>query len=474
MLLRCRDAFSIRSHAPPRTQCYGCASCNFSSYGPASCDPSVSPLGCVNVNQVYLFALPPPPPSPPPPPAPPAPPAPPPAPPASPPPPPPAPVVWTYRGLWNDLVNGVRVMNLSANQPFNNNAVCFPNASQCLLPDPSAKPGTTGQQFTGSITVADCQAWGQANGLNIIGLEYHGEARHSKQACIHLRITTTNPGIHAPFSNQCYGCAGCNYTLQGPLLVNATTGLPANCADPLGCDNSLQVYSYPVQYTLLGSAVLPGVAPAAFNSLLFQTAVRDFLSAPLGVQSVQVSSIQWALAAAAPPPSGRRMLQTGAAGTAVTFVVTAMAISSSGMLQVAADPASVQILQTSFLTGGMTSLNGVVTFNLGLPPPPPSLPPPPSSPPLPPLPSPPLPSPPSPPSSPPPPHPPPSPPIDLPGTVTDTVPIGVVIGASAGGAFVLVFLLLCLCCRKQRKLMCGALCDKPFIPDECVVSPLFC
>ena len=57
-------------------------------------------------------------------------------------------------------------------------------------------------------SVASCQAWGAANGLNVVGIEYGGE---------------------------CYGCAGCNYAVDGK---NAT-----NCTVDIGCSTSLQIWT---------------------------------------------------------------------------------------------------------------------------------------------------------------------------------------------------------------------------------------
>ena len=169
-----------------------CASCNYKAQGAASSN-CTNPLGCNSANNIYIttaYLLTPPPPSPP-------------------------PSAWTYQGAlvaceprgvsiafdlhkgnFADGTNGLRVMPQSANQPAYG-AYCY-NALNainltCALPNPT--------------TVAACEAWGLANGLNIIGLQYGGE---------------------------CYGCLNCAYGGQG---LPGTT-----CTNPLGCIGVNQVY----------------------------------------------------------------------------------------------------------------------------------------------------------------------------------------------------------------------------------------
>ena len=123
--------------------------------------------------------------------------------------------VWTYQGTFVDLTGAVYVMPQSANQQRNNAYYYNANGSTSpALPNPAP-------------SVAACQAWGAANGLNVVGLEYGGE---------------------------CYGCAGCNYAVDGPVSPN--------CTAPLGCAYSLQVY------TLSAAAAVAAASPPPPTSLL--------------------------------------------------------------------------------------------------------------------------------------------------------------------------------------------------------------
>ena len=103
--------------------------------------------------------------------------------------------VWTYQGTFVDLTGGVYLMPQSANKQRNN--AYYYNAS-----------GSSSPALQYPATVASCQAWGAANGLNVIGLEYSGE---------------------------CYGCAGCNYAVDGVVSPN--------CTIDIGCSYNLQVYT---------------------------------------------------------------------------------------------------------------------------------------------------------------------------------------------------------------------------------------
>ena len=61
------------------------------------------------------------------------------------------------------------------------------------------------------LSVADCQAWGAANGLNVVGIEYIGE---------------------------CYGCYNCNYAVDGAVSPNCTAP-PGS----LGCSYNIKIYT---------------------------------------------------------------------------------------------------------------------------------------------------------------------------------------------------------------------------------------
>ena len=199
-------------------ECYGCAGCNYAVDGKVVANCTVD-LGCSYNLQIYTLSAvvaspPPPPPSPSLPPSPSPPSSPPPSPPPpsnsppkpSPPPspssaspPPPSPSLapaWTYQGNFVDLYGGVYVMPQSANQQRNNAYYYNANGSTSpALPNPAP-------------SVAACQAWGAANDLNVVGLEYGGE---------------------------CYGCAGCNYAKNGAVSPN--------CNVTLGCAYNLQIYT---------------------------------------------------------------------------------------------------------------------------------------------------------------------------------------------------------------------------------------
>ena len=153
-------------------QCYGCSGCNYSSQGvAAACGV---PNGCGWSNQVYVLQAaavsPPAPPSPSPsPPAPPRPPPapPPPPPPPAPPPPPLSPSGWNYRGSWADFTSSyyyARSLPLSPNQG-QYGATCYnpPSGGGCA-------------SFV-AFNLAQCEAWGAANGLNTVGMQNGGEAR---------------------------------------------------------------------------------------------------------------------------------------------------------------------------------------------------------------------------------------------------------------------------------------------------------
>lgn len=101
-----------------------------------------APLGCPNANSV--FALPSAPPG------------------VAPPTATPAAATWSFVGAFGDYAGTVRSIPYSANQG-SYGASCYPNAASCALPNPT--------------TVAACQAWAAANGLNIVGLQNNGEAR---------------------------------------------------------------------------------------------------------------------------------------------------------------------------------------------------------------------------------------------------------------------------------------------------------
>ena len=207
-------------------ECYGCAGCNYAVDGAVSPNCSVS-LGCAYNLQIYTLSAvasstppplsPSPPPSPSTPPSPPPKPSPPPSPPTppslpsplltppspllSPPPPSPPPSpslapVWTYQGTFVDLYGGVYLMPQPANTVRQStNLVYFGTYN-----------GSTAPAISGAASVLSCQAWGAANGLNVIGLEYGG---------------------------QCFGCAGCNYAAYGKSATN--------CTVDIGCAYNLQI-----------------------------------------------------------------------------------------------------------------------------------------------------------------------------------------------------------------------------------------
>ena len=87
------------------------------------------------------------------------------------------------------------VMPQSANTA-RNNAVYFGTYNNNTAP-----------AISGAASVASCQAWGAANGLNVI-VEYMG---------------------------QCFGCAGCNYAVDGAAT--------SNCTVDIGCSYTLQIYT---------------------------------------------------------------------------------------------------------------------------------------------------------------------------------------------------------------------------------------
>ena len=218
-------------------ECYGCSNCNYAVNGATSsnCTAPFNSLACGYSLEIFTLSAvtssPPPPPShsPPPspspraspPPSPSSPPSPPPSPlspptnppppfltPPSPPPisPPPSPPpsialapVWTYQGTFVDLSGGVYVMPQSANQQRNNAYYYNANGSTSpALPNPAP-------------SAAACQAWGAANGLNVVGLEYIGE---------------------------CYGCSNCNYAVNGAATSNCTAPL-----NSLACGYSLDIFT---------------------------------------------------------------------------------------------------------------------------------------------------------------------------------------------------------------------------------------
>ena len=190
-------------------ECYGCAGCNYAVDGAVSPNCNVT-LGCAYSLQIYNLSVvafsPPPPPSPSPPPCPSTPPSPPPkpSPPPSPPPPPsPSPSsslapVWMYQGTFVDLYGGVYLMPQSANTVRQStNLVYFGTYNNNTAP-----------AISGAANVSSCQAWGAANGLNVIGLEYGG---------------------------QCFGCASWNYAAYGKSATN--------CTVDIGCAYNLQIYT---------------------------------------------------------------------------------------------------------------------------------------------------------------------------------------------------------------------------------------
>ena len=80
--------------------------------------------------------------------------------------PPPTAAGWSYQGAFVDFTNGVRVLPYTANDAPG--AVCYPDANSCSL--------------AGNVGVAACEAWGLASGLNVIGVQYDGQASYVVQA----------------------------------------------------------------------------------------------------------------------------------------------------------------------------------------------------------------------------------------------------------------------------------------------------
>ena len=158
-----------------------------------------------------------------------------------------------------DLYAGVYVMPQSANQQRNNAHYYNTNGSTApALPYPA--------------TVASCQAWGAANGLNVVGLEYGGE---------------------------CYGCAGCNYAVDGAVS-------PA-CNVTLGCAYTLQIYS-------LASSQARGLALGDSSNVAAPASMAA--SSPASPASTQVSS-------AAPRSLWIALATVGAAAVAAAAVIGA-------------------------------------------------------------------------------------------------------------------------------------------------------
>ena len=121
----------------------------------------------------------------------------------------------------------------------------------------------TAPAISGAANVSSCQAWGAANGLTVVGLEYYG---------------------------QCFGCAGCNYAAYGK---NAT-----NCTVDIGCAYTLEIYTLAAPQTRglalvgNGSTTAAPASPAGSSpaSTLVSSAPRSLWIAVATVSAATVAA----------------------------------------------------------------------------------------------------------------------------------------------------------------------------------------
>ena len=233
-------------------QCFGCSNCNFAAQGVTTCAVDI---GCGWSNQVYTLAAvgptnfeaaaspvaspplvsPPPPVASPPPPPPPSPSPPPPPSPSPPPPPPPSPSppppaspppaassaasTWAYAGAWNSYASGIEVVSACAN--VNGYGLQCTGANDAC-------------DLSGSLTLAQCEAWALSKGYNTMGLQGGGWA--------------------------CVGCSNCNYKTGG-----ASSSCP-QAANPLGCSNVNAIYTLAAGgATPIAAAAVSSPPPVAFS-----------------------------------------------------------------------------------------------------------------------------------------------------------------------------------------------------------------